>query len=276
MYRRIRRRKTRRLEDARFDRDRVFYDHSRMTGSPFADMPPPPPEPRALKALPRGGVLAFVPHPDDEIAGPGGALCMHRRQGDPVRVLVATDGRAGDPDGNHEPEEFVQIRREETRAGLAEIGVHDVHYWGFPDGHVLSERDLELALEKAVSALTTTRPDVVYLPWEFEGHADHHALYHVVVRALADVDFGGVALGYEVWNAMLPDVVLDVSEVMEDKLAAMRRYTSQLAYARFDNCVTGLNMYRSLVHGAGEGHWEAYRLVRGELPPARACPPHSL
>ena len=241
-----------------------------MTETPFADMPPPPPEPRKLAALPRGGVLAFVPHPDDEIAGPGGALCMHRRQGDPVRVIVATDGRAGDPDGRHEPEAFVQLRREETRAGLAEIGVHDAHFWGFPDGHVLSERDLVLALEKAASTLETTRPDVVYLPWEFEGHADHHALHHVVVRALAAVDFQGLALGYEVWNAMLPDVVLDVSDVMDQKLAAMRCYTSQLAYARFDHCVTGLNMYRSLVHGAGEGHWEAYRLVRGELPAGNA------
>ena len=178
----------------------------------------------------------------------------------------ATDGRAGDPEGRHDPEQFVQLRRDETRAGLAEIGVHDVHYWGFPDGHVLSDRDLVLALEKAVATLQSTRPEVVYLPWELEGHADHHALHHVVVRALAAVDFQGVALGYEVWNAMLPDVVLDVSEVMEAKLTAMSRYRTQLAYARFDNCVTGLNMYRSLVHGAGEGHWEAYRLVRGALP----------
>jgi len=113
--------------------------------------------------------------------------------------------------------------------------------------------------------MQTTRPSVVYLPWEHEGHPDHHALYHVVVRALDAVDFDGVALGYEVWNAMLPDVVLDISDVADAKLAAMARYTSQLDYARFDNCVKGLNMYRSLVHGAGRGHWEAYRVVRGDL-----------
>lgn len=236
-----------------------------MSASPFADMPPPPPEPRKLESLPRGAVLAFVPHPDDEIAGPGGALCMHRRQGDPVRVAVATDGQAGDPDGRHEAGAFAEIRRNETRDGLSEIGVHDVSFWGFPDGQVLSERDLALGLEKAVATLEATKPSVVYLPWEFEGHPDHHALYHIVVRALAAVDFSGIALGYEVWNAMLPDVVLDISEVMPAKLAAMGRYTSQLAYARFDNCVTGLNMYRSLVHGAGEGHWEAFRVVRGRI-----------
>ena len=119
---------------------------------------------------------------------------------------------------------------------------------------------------KAVAALETSKPDVVYLPWALEGHPDHHALHHIVIRALDETGFGGLALGYEVWNAMLPDVVLDVTDVMPAKLAAMGRYTSQLAYARFDNCVTGLNMYRSLVHGAGRGHWEAYQVLRGALP----------
>lgn len=237
-----------------------------MTGSPFADMPAPPPEPRRLEPLPRGPVLAFAPHPDDEIAGPGGALCMHRRQGDPVRVIVATDGEAGDPEGRHDERDLGDARREETRNGLAEIGVHDVHFWGFPDGHVLNEGDLGVGLDKAVAALETSKPDIVYLPWAQEGHPDHHALYHIVVRALEATQFEGLALGYEVWNAMLPDCVLDVTSVMPAKLAAMGRYTSQLEYARFDNCVTGLNMYRSLVHGAGRGHWEAFQVVRGTLP----------
>ena len=255
-----------RRRDMRFDRDGIIADHDYMTASPFADMPPPPPEPRKLEPMPSGAVLAFVPHPDDEIAGPGGALCLHRKQGDPVRVIVATDGQAGDPDSKHDPEQFSATRRDETRHGLAEIGVHDVHYWGFPDGHELNEQDLRLGLEKAVTALEKTRPDIVYLPWEREGHPDHHALYHIVYQALAATGFRGLALGYEVWNAMVPDVVLDISEVMPEKLAAMTRYPSQLDYARFDNCITGLNMYRSLVHGRGKGHWEAYRIVRGELP----------
>ena len=253
------------MAEVRFDGSGLIRNHDGMSDSPFADMPPPPPEPRKMEKLPRGAVLAFVPHPDDEIAGPGGALCMHRRQGDPVRVTVATDGQAGDPDGKHDASSFGALRRDETRSGLAEIGVHDVQFWGFPDGQVLSESDLNMGLEKAIATLEATKPNIVYLPWELEGHPDHHALYHIVVRALAAVDFAGVALGYEVWNAMVPDFVLDISEVMPAKLAALERFPSQLDYSRFDNCIVGLNMYRSLVHGAGHGHWEAYRVVRGKI-----------
>ena len=176
-----------------------------------------------------------------------------------MRVVVATDGKAGDPDQRYEAASYPQRRRDETRRGLEDIGVHDIEYWGFPDSCQLSATDLQLGVRHAVASLAAATPKIVYLPWAQEGHPDHHALYHIVVRALDQTGFEGLALGYEIWNAMLPDLVLDVSETMPAKLRAMSRYESQLAYARFDHCVQGLNAYRSLVHGAGKGYFR----VRG-------------
>lgn len=233
-------------------------------------LPPPPPEPALWTDVPHGPVLAFVPHPDDEIAGPGGALCMHRLAGDPVRVVVATDGKAGDPDGRFERATYTERRRDESRRGLAEISVHDVEFWGFPDSCQLSGDDLELGVQRAVASLQGAKPQIVYLPWEHEGHPDHHALHHIVQEALTRTGFAGTALGYEIWSAMLPDAVLDISPVMEAKMRAMAAYESQLAYARFDNCVRGLNAYRSLQHGRGSGWWEAYRVLRGASPGAES------
>jgi LmbE family N-acetylglucosaminyl deacetylase len=40
-------------------------------------------------------VLVFAPHPDDEVLGCGGALALHARRGDHVRVVVVSDGGAG-------------------------------------------------------------------------------------------------------------------------------------------------------------------------------------
>ena len=225
-------------------------------------LPAPPAEPRLLAELPHGPVLAFVPHPDDEIAGPGGALCLHRRAGDPVRVVVATDGIAGDPDARFEPQTYAELRRSESRRGLRELGVDDVEFWGFPDNCVLADSDIERGVRRALATLQSVRPRVVYLPWEHEGHPDHHALHHIVVRALSRHAFDGIAYGYEIWNAMLPDLVLDVTSTIEQKRRAMRAYESQLAYVSYDHCVEGLNAYRSLVHGRGKGFWEAYRIVR--------------
>lgn len=224
--------------------------------------PPLPPEPTWLTAVPAGRVLCFAPHPDDEAAGPGGTLCLHRRQGDPVRVVVTTDGIAGDPDGRHDPASYAQRRRAESRAGLAELGVDDAVFWGFPDSCELSDADLERGVQLAVQELTGFRPDVVYLPWEREGHPDHHALHVVVMRAIARAGFAGRAWGYEVWHAMVPDVIVDITAVAERKHRAMLAHQSQTDYVRYDHCMMGLNAYRSLIHNRGRGYGEAFRVLR--------------
>lgn len=222
----------------------------------------PPPEPTLLRDVPHGRVLVFAPHPDDEAAGPGGALWLHRRAGDPVRVIVATDGVAGDPDGRYAGSTYAEMRRAESRAGLRELGVDDVAFWGFPDSCELSQSDLDLGTDMAAAELTRYAPDVVYLPWEHEGHPDHHALHLVVTAAMHRVGWRGRAFGYEVWNAMIPDVVLDISAAFDSKRKAMQAHRSQIEYVHYDHCMLGLNAYRSLVHLRGRGYGEAFRLIR--------------
>jgi N-acetylglucosamine malate deacetylase 1 len=231
-----------------------------------------PPRPVLWRRVPSGRVLVFAPHPDDEVAGPGGILALHRRQGDPVRVVVSTDGISGDPDGRFDRASYAARRREESRRGLAEVGVDDVVFWGFPDSCVLNEQDLTHGKNHAVQAIEAFRPEVVYLPWRHEGHPDHHALFVVVTRALEHLGFQGLALGYEVWNAMLPDVVVDTTGVFEQKRRAMSCHASQLAYVQYDHSLGGLNAYRALVHLRGRGYGEALTLVRGTLPPSLAEP----
>ncbi len=137
----------------------------------MATEPRLPAAPKLWKRVPAGRVLAFAPHPDDEAAGPGGVLALHREQRDPVRVVVATDGVSGDPDRRFDASAYAALRRAESRAGLAHLGVDDVEFWGFPDGHVLSEVDLEHGVRLALGALDAFGPDVVYLPWEHDPSA---------------------------------------------------------------------------------------------------------
>ena len=85
-----------------------------------------PPLPRFCTEVPRGRVLVFAPHPDDEVAGPGGVLALHARAGDPVRVIVSTDGTSGDPDGRFDRAAYAEMRHAESRAGLRFVGVDDV------------------------------------------------------------------------------------------------------------------------------------------------------
>lgn len=223
--------------------------------------PPPPPPPDWCKDVPHGRVLAFAPHPDDEVAGPGGCLALHARAQDPVRVVVASSGSAGDPDKHYDPAQYAALRQAESRAGLRALGVDDVTYWGLPDNCVLSASDLELGTQLAATAIGAFTPTLIYLPWECEGHSDHHALHLVVVAAMARVAYRGEARGYEVWNAMVPDLVVDITSVAEQKRAAIRAHQSQVRYTDFEHSILGLNAYRSMVHAHGRGHCEAFRRI---------------
>lgn len=241
-----------------------------MHAMPGSEPPELPRRPVLWRTPPHGRVLVFAPHPDDEVAGPGGVLALHRDQRDPVRVVVSTDGRNGDPDGRHgaDPAAYAERRRDETRSGLRELDVDDVSFWGFPDGCELGENDLERGTQKALEELAAYAPDVVYLPWQQEGHPDHHALFVVVTRALDRLAPAAtpLALGYEVWNAMIPDVIVDTTAAHERKCRAMRAHQSQLDYVQYDHSLGGLNAYRALVHLRGRGYGEALARVRGELP----------
>ncbi len=238
----------------------------------MADEPRLPPIPKLWKRVPKGRVLAFAPHPDDEVAGPGGVLALHSAQGDPVRVIVTTDGITGDPDRRFAGSTYAERRRAESRAGLREVGVDDVQFWGFPDSCVLSASDLEWGVQMALTAIAQFAPTIVYLPWELDGHPDHHAAHLVVTRALDRAGFRGLALGYEVWNAMVPDVIVETTSVFAQKQRAMLAHQSQIAYVQYDHCLGGLSAYRSLVHLRGKGYGEAFRCVRGSLPDELAEP----
>ena len=223
----------------------------------------PPPQPEVWAKPKPGRVLCFAPHPDDEAAGPGGTLVLHRQQGDPVRVVLATDGIAGDPDGKFDKATYGERRRAESRAAMAVLGVDDVAFWGLPDSCEITENDIETVAGLAAREIREFAPDLIYAPWEGEGHGDHWALSMSVQRALAMTEFRGLAYGYEIWNACVPDLIVDITAVVETKRESMRQYPSQLAYADYLHPIFGLNAHRSLLFARGSGYGEAFVYLRG-------------
>ena len=93
-------------------------------------------------ALPRR-VLVVAPHPDDEVFGCGGMLAWHTRVGAEVRVVVLSDGRAGDPDAK--AGDIAERRVAESRAAGAELGIDDYRFLGYADGALGEAVDLERA-----------------------------------------------------------------------------------------------------------------------------------
>ena len=240
--------------------------------------PSPPSPPVARRAPARGRILVVSPHPDDETLGMGGTLRLHALQGDPVTICFVCSGIQGDPDGYLERSGLEDLRKEEARRACAELGIEDLRFWGYPDN--LSEADFGTVFEnlpdepeeqrwalilgfaqKLGRLIDEEGFDILYHPWEGELNGDHWAAGQAV-RALRearpDLEARTAFLGYDVWTALPPDTVIDISDVVEDKVRAARAYASQFLYRDYTEAVLGLDAYRSLFLERGATHGEAF------------------
>ena len=215
------------------------------------------PLPETLDAPPRGRVLLIVPHADDDVIGAGGTACLHARQGDPVRVVVAFDGTKGDSAGRHDPSAYRARRQAEARAGGALLGLSDYEFWDYPEGHQPTGEQLLEAADRVARCVLAFEPDLVYTPWIGEHHLDHHALARVVRLGLVLAEFSGEAWGFEVWTPLVPTRIVDVTTVHELKVRALDEHRSQLEEHDLHHKALGMSAHRAMYLGEearqGEG-----------------------
>lgn len=199
--------------------------------------------PTLLSAPPRGSVLVLAPHADDESLGCGGAIVLHHRQGDHVKVVFATDGAAGDPLGHYRDCDYRELRRAEARRAASILGIDELSFWDYPDGKLAEAPDLS---ERVGALLTTDRPDIVYRPSTLEIHPDHRALGVGVEEALRQYRPTCGDFCYEIWATVQPTHALDITAVWDLKRKAVEQYESQLRYNDLIYMGAGLNAYRTL------------------------------
>lgn len=137
-------------------------------------------------SLPR--LMGIWAHPDDETFGTAGTMAMATQKGHPVAVICATRGEQGqiaDP-RLATPENLSQVREQELRSACAAVGVTDVSFLDYIDGH-LAEADPDEVVGKIVRHLRRFRPDVVvtFAPNGGYGHVDHVAIHHRTLAGLA-------------------------------------------------------------------------------------------
>ncbi|MEO0649810.1 MAG: PIG-L deacetylase family protein [Planctomycetota bacterium] len=220
------------------------------------------PLPEVVEALPRGPVLLLAPHPDDDLIGAGCTAARHVAQGDSVHVVVAYDGAAGtgaDPEAQALPrEEFIGLRQREARAGGAHLGLESYEFWGYPEGHEPGPPEFEHGVNQLLATLERLQPATLYCPWIGEHHIDHHVLAKVAREAIRRSGFSGDAWGYEVWTALVPTRVVDITDHFERKAAGLAEHRSQLAHTDLVHCIRGLNAHRSLYLPEGRTYAEAF------------------
>jgi bacillithiol biosynthesis deacetylase BshB1 len=189
-----------------------------------------------MESLPTLDYLIIAVHPDDAEIGAAGAILSLKAQGARVGVLDLTDG---------EPTPFgsPELRARETAAASALLGLDWRGNLGLPNRALVADLD---ARRRVAGMIRQLRPRVLLSHYWEDAHPDHVAASALVDAArfwakLTKTDLPGaphypqrILYFYSVHLRLhvQPSFVLDISEHIEGKLAALACYHSQFLEGR--------------------------------------------
>jgi LmbE family N-acetylglucosaminyl deacetylase len=191
--------------------------------------------------------LAVYAHPDDPEISCGGTLAKWAAAGCHVEVLVTTRGEKGTADPDADLDALAALRREETRAAAAVLGIVETHHLDHGDGDLEDDVVLRGELVRHVRRL---RPEVVLCPdptavffgGSYFNHRDHRVTGFATLDAVAPAasnphyfpehlaDGLGVHQVTSVYlsGTLVPDTWIDIGDTLERKIDALFCHASQL------------------------------------------------
>ncbi len=179
-------------------------------------------------------LLVVAPHPDDAEISVGGTILKCKSQGMRVGVVDLTDGEPT-------PRGTLARRAAESAAATQVLGLDWRTNLGLPNRKL---RDSLAARRALAEVFRQTRPAIILAPYWEDAHPDHVAASALCDAArfwakLSRTDLEGEPFHppsiYYYWSIHLrihpqPAFVLDVSEHLDGKLAAVECYASQLEH----------------------------------------------
>ena len=215
-------------------------------------------------------ILVFAPHPDDEVIGVGGTIAKKAQYGDEVTVCVVTRGV--------EPlyrDEWIVAIQQQCRDADKMLGAMDTLFLNLPAVMLETVPRYELN-GKISSVIQQIKPDEVYIPHRGDMQLDHKMIVdacmvalrpkyeHVVRRIYAYETLSET--GWDVPNVVnefIPTVYEDISDTLEIKLEAMKKFPSQVGSfpdARSLLAIESLARFRGATVNCNAA--EAFSLVR--------------
>lgn len=175
-------------------------------------------------------LLCVAPHPDDAELCCGGLLALAAGRGQSTGIVDLTRGELathGTPEG----------RASEAKAAARVLGLTTRRQVGLPDGGI--DATATAQVDAVVALLRQVRPRLLLVPHRDARHPDHAAAGVLCARAafLAGLakhrpDLGaphrGRVLHYPQRHEVRPDLVVDITTVVDRKWEAVRCHHSQI------------------------------------------------
>lgn len=177
-------------------------------------------------------ILAIGAHPDDVELGCGGTLLNQIKLGNKVGIIDLTAGELGTRGSG-------PLRLKEAEAAAEILGVDVRENLGFADGFFTNDREHQL---KLVEIIRKYQPEIILANAPEDRHPDHGKAANLVRDAVFMANLIKVQSAesntakrwkvralyhYVQFKYLKPDFVVDISEVLEQKMQSLAAYGSQ-------------------------------------------------
>lgn len=199
---------------------------------------------RTLRAMHKLHILAIAVHPDDVELGCAGTLLKHAQKGQQVGVLDLTRGELGT---RGTPE--LRLQEAQDAAVVMQLSVRENA--GMRDGFFVNDESHQRTL---ITYLRYYQPDIVIANALDDRHPDHgragkliaDACFLSGLRKIETTKQGQLQAAWRpkrVFHMIQdrmhePNIIVDISTVMEQKMDAIRCYKSQFHQAQSDEPMT--------------------------------------
>jgi N-acetylglucosamine malate deacetylase 1 len=201
-------------------------------------------------------VLVLAPHPDDETIGCGGCIALLAASGADVRVLSLSSGESRLPgSARAEAEPFDRVNELERACTI--LGATLEGALTLPDGEL--NRHQSVITSAVDNLIRSFRPEIIFVPWLLDGHSDHRALGQALAACHSLSETSEIWC-YEIWTALPPNRLVDVSAWWETKERALASHVS--GFRSFDlSAHLALGRWRAIAGLSGHGYAEAYQVL---------------
>lgn len=178
-------------------------------------------------------ILAFGAHPDDVELGAAGTLIKHLRYGRQVGIADLTKGELGTRGS-------AEIRAKEAASAAKLMGISVRENLGLADGFFMNDKENQA---KIIKILRKYQPDIVISTAPEDRHPDHGTAYKLItdscfLAGLAKLTTSMNKKDQEPWRPksvlsyiqdkfLEPDLVVDISGYLEEKMEAIKAHKSQ-------------------------------------------------
>jgi len=178
-------------------------------------------------------ILAFGVHPDDIELSCGGTLLVEKNNGKKVGIVDLTQGELG-------TRGTAETRKQEAADSAKILGVDARENLSMADGFFKNDEEHQL---KVISAIRKYKPEVVICNAPSDRHPDHGRSAQLVrdasfLSGLKKIETKDGSKDQEAWRPKYvfnyiqdrffqPNFVVDITDVFEQKIEAIRAYKTQ-------------------------------------------------